>query len=106
MEQDTQQIDPTDGLRGIQAATEAGKRIEYQRAKLQFHFKGLQLITNPFTTSFGEVKRKAPVAQTEDPISNRTSTKIPKNSGFASRTNNWWLGYILLSKTKRSLRFN
>jgi SNF2 family DNA or RNA helicase len=78
LEQDTHQVDPADGLQGIKSATEAGKSSEYQRAKLQFLLKSLQLITNTFTTSFGGVKRKAPVAQIEESIEQALNKKNKK----------------------------
>lgn len=65
LEEDTDEGISLDDIQGIQMANEAEKISEYQRAKLQFLLRGLKLITNAHTTSFGTAKRKELTA-TED----------------------------------------
>jgi SNF2 family DNA or RNA helicase len=77
LEEDTDEGISPDDMQGIQSANEAGKSSEYQRTKLQFLLKGLQLITNPSTISFGTTKRKELVAN-EDSIHPPVSKKPRK----------------------------
>jgi SNF2 family DNA or RNA helicase len=68
MLEDEHQVDTAKGmneLHTVQSATLSTKDTDYQRAKLQFLLKSLQLISNSSTSSFGATKRHTPTAGPE-----------------------------------------
>ena len=56
--QEDQGATTTEDVQGVWSASDSGKTEEYQRAKLHFLLKGLELIKNQYTSSFGSQKRK------------------------------------------------
>ena len=53
-------------LKGMQSVVHASKSTEYKRAKVQFLLKGLKLITDASTTSFGMLKGQPEVLHLEE----------------------------------------